>query len=497
MALRRFLACDLLVVACLDLSRHPRKKKEYEAHPTNGNDQPENRLGIPKGGITATAPLDERRFFTTASPSTLGEQEQDAVQPQDGAKRGPGPTTTKQSLLQVGRAAAKQQRREEASVSSAAAAKLFQFKRRERKQRLDFRMKTCSKDSKGNYLPLTVKDCTASGCKEQNAALVSEANWGCGGAKGLFSTEGDKITMGNARTYICDDDKCSKYKSYNFLNHEIALTMDLNKVPCYTNNAIYSIEMPMDGWAADGGFGAAVGDGYCDGQCPNDRQWIKGEADAPPGGKGQKGVCCMENDIWEGNKEANAFTMHNCRDPGITILPHSDEKATDKCGECDKAGCDFNAYRNGQHDFFGPGKTVDTKKPVTIVTQYNVNDAGELAEILRFWIQDGKKIDNASPTAKQIPGAEKMNTMTDAYCKLRGKSFDKSEKKPDCQADMGGLKQMGESFKKGHVLSLSLWNDEKTGMEWLDSYVSGGDGVHYESREEAAKEPGGERGACD
>ena len=31
-------------------------------------------------------------------------------------------------------------------------------------------------------------------------------------------------------------------------------------------------------------------------------------------------------------------------------------------------GCDLNPYRAGVKDFFGPNMTVDTTKPITIVT---------------------------------------------------------------------------------------------------------------------------------
>lgn len=37
-------------------------------------------------------------------------------------------------------------------------------------------------------------------------------------------------------------------------------------------------------------------------------------------------------------------------------------------GQCDKDGCDYNPYRAGVKDFYGPNKTVDSTKELTVVT---------------------------------------------------------------------------------------------------------------------------------
>ena len=47
----------------------------------------------------------------------------------------------------------------------------------------------------------------------------------------------------------------------------------------------------------------------------------------------------------------------------------------------------------------------------------------------------------------------------------------------------GGMKEMGDSLARGHVIVLSLWYDTATAMNWLDA--STGEG------------PGSLRGPCD
>lgn len=89
-------------------------------------------------------------------------------------------------------------------------------------------------------------------------------------------------------------------------------------------------------------------------------------------GNGRYGACCAEMDIWEANSEATAYTPHVCRDPGLFRCEGLE------CGDgsdryssvCDKDGCDFNSFRMGDPSFLGRGKTIDTTKKITVVTQY-------------------------------------------------------------------------------------------------------------------------------
>jgi cellulose 1,4-beta-cellobiosidase len=53
----------------------------------------------------------------------------------------------------------------------------------------------------------------------------------------------------------------------------------------------------------------------------------------------------------------------------------------------------------GDMEFYGTGKTVDTSKPFTIVTQFvtaDGTDTGALSAINRFYVQGGKVIPNSA-----------------------------------------------------------------------------------------------------
>lgn len=66
---------------------------------------------------------------------------------------------------------------------------------------------------------------------------------------------------------------------------------------------------------------------------------------------------------------------------------------------CDKDGCDFNSFRMGDESFFGNGLQVDTSKPFTVVTQWITSDNtsnGDLVEIRRLYVQNGKVIMNSA-----------------------------------------------------------------------------------------------------
>jgi cellulose 1,4-beta-cellobiosidase len=68
---------------------------------------------------------------------------------------------------------------------------------------------------------------------------------------------------------------------------------------------------------------------------------------------------------------ATAFTPHPCNIVGVYNCTEP------KCGDanrqaaiCDKDGCNFNPYRNGDKTRYSPGVNmkVDTRKPFTVVT---------------------------------------------------------------------------------------------------------------------------------
>ena len=136
------------------------------------------------------------------------------------------------------------------------------------------------------------------------------------------------------------------------------------------------------------------------------------------------------------------------------------------------------------HTHIGTGGSfdVDTTKPFQVVTQFITSDgtdSGDLVEIKRIFVQNGKILENPNAT---LSGLEKFNSVTDEFCNAQKTTFGDEnifEKK-------GGLKALGEALDRGMVLVMSLWDDHAVDMLWLDSkYPVNG------------TKPGTERGPCD
>lgn len=132
----------------------------------------------------------------------------------------------------------------------------------------------------------------------------------------------------------------------------------------------------------------------------------------------------------------------------------------------------------GVKDFYGKGMTLDTSKKMTVITQF-IGSGSNLSEIKRFYIQDGVVFKNSDSAIDGVTG----NSITDAFCDAQKKAFGDTTS----FQDKGGLKQMGASLAKGHVLVMSLWDDHSVNMLWLDST--------YPTDKDAST-PGVARGSC-
>jgi cellulose 1,4-beta-cellobiosidase len=166
-------------------------------------------------------------------------------------------------------------------------------------------------------------------------------------------------------------------------------------------------------------------------------------------------------DIWEANLVSTAFTPHPCSVDGQSRCESdADCGAGDQrySGVCDKDGCDFNSFRMGDKTFYGTGMTVDTSKPITVVTQFITNDgtdAGTLSEIKRFYVQGGKTIPNSMSSIADVKG----NSITDDFCAAQKTAFGDN----NYFKTQGGLAKMGEALKS-MVLVLSIWDDHTVNM---------------------------------
>jgi cellulose 1,4-beta-cellobiosidase len=261
----------------------------------------------------------------------------------------------------------------------------------------------------------------------QNCALdgVDENTWH--GTYGV-NAQGDALQLGfvtqgpysknvGSRNYLMNG---SDYQMFKLVNREFTFDVDVSNMPCGLNGALYFSQMVADGGLSEysgNNAGAKYGTGYCDAQCPRDIKFIDGEANSegwsssssdPNAGTGKYGSCCMEFDVWEANMMSQAFTAHPCSSDQATRCDST--QGTD-CGvdddrykaECDKDGCDFATFRNGDETFYGPGSqfTVDTTKPFTVITQFVTDDGtdnGTVNEIRRKYVQGGQTIETPSIT---------------------------------------------------------------------------------------------------
>merc|ERR1711971_155627 len=320
------------------------------------------------------------------------------------------------------------------------------------------------------------------------------------GVKLNFVTEHQYGVNVGSRLYLLDND--DSYKLFYLKNREFSFEVDVSELECGMNGAMYFTEMEKQGGLGQGknNAGAKYGTGYCDAQCPHDIKFIDGEAnviDWKPNpkdqdgnmGAGKYGACCAEMDIWEANKMATAYTPHPCNIEGLYkcegIECGDNDKGQRYDGVCDKDGCDMQPYRMGNENFYGPGSeyVVDTMKPMTVVTQFLTTDGtddGDLSEIRRYYIQDGKVIH--SPTTKNL-GVDDTDSITDGFCDAKKDLFgDENDYK-----ELGGSKAMGESLDRGHVMIFSLWDDVEVNMNWLDSTFP---------LDKPASDPGVKRGEC-
>ena len=155
-----------------------------------------------------------------------------------------------------------------------------------------------------------------------------------------------------------------------------------------------------------------------------------------------------------------SYTLHPCSIPGQYRCLGTE------CGPsiCDQIGCGFNPWRMGNQTFFGTGKTVDTSKKITIITQFitsnNMTD-DDLTDVRRLWVQDGVVYKNSNAKFTGLTG----NSLTDAFCDAEAKVFDYN----NTFKAHGGMSEMGDAIGDGMVLSFALWLDSTAHMLWLDS----------------------------
>lgn len=312
-----------------------------------------------------------------------------------------------------------------------------------------------------------------------------------------FVTHGQYSTNIGSRVYLLDSE--SEYHMFQLKNKEFTFDVDVSQLPCGLNGALYFVQMDKDGGMErfpTNKAGAKYGTGYCDAQCPHDMKFINGQANSegwkPSGtdknsGAGKYGSCCTEFDVWEANSAGMAYTAHACnvtesyRCEGAACGDNGPDRFN---GVCDKNGCDFQTHRLGDTTFYGTGSTfaLDTTKPMTVVTQYLTDDnttSGNLVEVRRFYVQNGKKF--ATPSLK-VGTKGPFDSLKKDYCQAEVDTFQDGTN----FFEKGGFEATGLALEKGMVLAMSLWDDHYANMLWLD-------GAEYPVNSTA---PGSSRGPC-
>ncbi|KAM0433391.1 hypothetical protein ACHAPT_004269 [Fusarium lateritium] len=279
-----------------------------------------------------------------------------------------------------------------------------------------------------------------------------------------ISTSGSEIRLQQVRNnmvvsprvYLLDENK-QEYDMIYLTGSELTFDVEMSKLPCGMNSALYLSEMLRDGGKSlspHNKAGAYYGTGYCDAQCFV-TPFINGV-----GNIAGRGSCCNELDIWEANSRATHIAPHPCNKPGLY------ECTGAECGSegvCDKSGCGWNPNRHRNNDYYGRGGSfkVDSTRKFTVVTQFLADKKGALKELHRHYVQDNKIIESAVVTLPNVP---KVNFMNDEYCKATNAG---------AFTRLGGMKGMGESMTRGMVLVMSLWWDEGGFMNWLDQGEAG------------------------
>ncbi|KAH7368238.1 endoglucanase EG-1 [Plectosphaerella cucumerina] len=270
-------------------------------------------------------------------------------------------------------------------------------------------------------------------------------------------TSGDALTLyqlvdgryASPRVYLLDGAK-DKYEMLQLTGNEFTFDVDVSKLPCGMNSALYLSEMEADGGAsALNKGGAAFGTGYCDAQCYT-TPFINGEGNVEG-----YGACCGELDIWEANSRAVHVAPHPCN---ITRLYECEGEACQFEGVCDKYGCAWNPYRVEQDDYYGRGPEfdVDTTSPFTVITTFPADADGKLTSIHRSYVQNGRLIRSEVVNNPDLP---QVNALDDEFCEATGaRRF----------MELGAHEGMGDAMSRGMVLAVSLWWDAGGGMQWMD-----------------------------
>jgi len=228
----------------------------------------------------------------------------------------------------------------------------------------------------------------------------------------LFVTDGAALKLkwdGELRGFLgssaMDDMPLSNYHNFTLYNKEVSYDIDLGKVGCSCNAALFFVSMP--GFNEDGTM--------AHGNDPN-LPWY---CDAT----GIGGVMCWEHDTIEGNQYTMGVTPHKCNaEPGQYIT------------QCHQKGCQSNVFLLDPKAYCPDSScTIDTRVPFRIIQKY---------------IADKTMTTIARITTKLVQGSNTFEWETCAQ--------------PDY------LQELTAPFKGNWTMTFQLWGTDKQTMDWLD-----------------------------
>ena len=134
--------------------------------------------------------------------------------------------------------------------------------------------------SPSHSLPFPLSSVTDTLCNAGTYGITTSGN----SLSLKFVTQGPYSTNIGSRVYLLSEDDTT-YEMFNLKNQEFTFDVDMSKLPCGLNGALYFVEMDKDG--GSGRFpsnkaGSKYGTGYCDTQCPHDIKFINGEVRSSP-----------------------------------------------------------------------------------------------------------------------------------------------------------------------------------------------------------------------
>jgi len=228
----------------------------------------------------------------------------------------------------------------------------------------------------------------------------------------LFTTHGSALEMkwdGELRGFLgsnkMDEMPLSNYHNFTLFNKEVSYDIDLGKVGCSCNAALFFVSMPgfnEDGTVAHGNDPSLPW--YCD-------------------ATGIGGVLCWEHDTIEGNMYTMGVTPHRCNAvPGQYI------------SQCHQRGCQSNVFLEDPKAYCPDASCkIDTRKPFRIAQRYEADSTGTtLARIVTRLVQG-------------------QHTFEWDTC-----------------AQPEYLQDLTEPFKGNWTMTFQLWGTDHATMEWLD-----------------------------